>query len=66
MLCNHGLLIYLNYTVYVAIKKNPMKEQDLNKDHLLPVQMVSADHYISWDPVRLYHTKGKPDPSDMF
>ena len=28
--------------------------------------MVSADHYISWDPGRLYHTKGKPDPSDMF
>ena len=32
-----GLLIYLNYTVYGAIKKNPMKEQDLNKDYLMPV-----------------------------
>ena len=41
MLNNHGLLIYLNYTVYGAIKKNPMKEQELNKDHILPVQMVS-------------------------
>ena len=43
-----------------------MKEQDLKKDNLLPGQMVSADHYISRDPVRLYHTKGKSDPSDMF
>ena len=29
-----------------TIKKNPMKEQELKKDHLLPVQMMSADHYI--------------------
>ena len=29
-----------------TIKKNPMKEQELKKDHLLPGQMVSADHYI--------------------
>ena len=41
MLYNHGLLIYFNYTVYGAIKTNPMKEKELNKDHLLPVQMVS-------------------------
>ena len=41
MLCNRGLLIYLYYTVYVAIKKNPMKKQELNKDYLLPVHMVS-------------------------
>ena len=27
---------------------------------------MSADHYISWAPGRLYHTKGKSDPSDMF
>ena len=47
-------------------KNNPVKEQDLKKEHILPVQMVSADHYISRDPGRLYHTKGKPDPSDMF
>ena len=33
-----------------------MKEQELKKDHLLPVQMVSADHYI----------KGKSDQSEMF
>ena len=46
-------------------KKNPMKEQDLKKDHLLPGQMVSADHYILRDPDRLYHTKGKPYQSDM-
>ena len=42
-----------------------MKEQDLNKDHFLPGQMVSADHYISRAPGRLYHTKGRSDPSDM-
>ena len=43
-----------------------MKDQDLNKDHLLPGQMVSEDHCISRDPGRLYRTKGKPDPSDMY
>ena len=47
-------------------KKNPMKEQYLKKDHLLPGQMVSADHYILRAPGRLYHTKGKSDHSDMF
>ena len=52
--------------VYGEIKKNPMKDQDLNKDHLLPGQMVSADNYILRDPGRLYHTKGKSDKSDMF
>ena len=40
-------------------KNNPRNGQELNKDHLLPVQMVSADHYISRSPSRLYHTKGK-------
>ena len=49
-----------------AINKNPIKEQDLNNDHLLPGQMVSEDHYISRAPVRLYHTKGKSDQSDMY
>ena len=48
------------------IKKNPMKEQELKKDHLLPGQIESADHYISRDPGRLYHTKWKSDQSDMF
>ena len=37
-----------------TIKKNPMKDQELKKDHLLPGQMVSADHYISRAPGRLY------------
>ena len=32
------------------IKKNPMKEKELKKDHLLPGQMVSADYYISRAP----------------
>ena len=27
---------------------------------------MSADHYISQAPGRLYHTKGKSDKSDMF
>ena len=49
-----------------TIKKNPMKEQDIKKDHLLPGQMVSADHYILQAPVRLYHTKGKSDQCEMF
>ena len=43
-----------------------MKEQKLKKDHILPVQMVSADNYILRAPGGLYHTKGKSDQSDMF
>ena len=30
-----------------TIKNNPMKEKELNKDHILPGHMVSAYHYIS-------------------
>ena len=48
------------------MKHNPMKEQDLKKHHLLTVQMVSEDHYISRDTGRIYHTKYKSDPYDMF
>ena len=43
-----------------------MKEQELKTDHILPGQMVSAYHYISRAPGRLYHTKGESDQSDMF
>ena len=43
-----------------------MKEKELKKDHLLPGHIVSADHYISRAPGRLYHTKGKSDPSGMY
>ena len=43
-----------------------MKEQDINKDHLLPGHMVSADHYILRAAGRIYHAKGKSDPSDMY
>ena len=32
----------------------------------MPGQMVSSDQYISQDPGRLYHTKGKADPSETF
>ena len=45
---------------------NHMKDQEFIKDHILPGQMVSEYHYISRVPGRLYHTKGKPDPYDMF
>ena len=41
---------------YNTIKKNPLKEKYLKKDHILPGQMVSADHY----------TKGKSDQSDIY
>ena len=43
-----------------------MKDKQIKKDHLLPGHMVFADHYILRAPGRLYHTKGKSDPSDMF
>ena len=36
-----------------TIKKNPTKDQELKKDHLLPGQMVSADNYISRAPGRI-------------
>ena len=49
-----------------TINKNPMKDQELKKDHLLPGKMVSSDHYISQAPVRFNHTKGQSYPSDMF
>ena len=49
-----------------TIKNNPMKEQYLKKDHIMPVNLVSTDHYISRYPDRLYHTKGKSDPYEMF
>ena len=48
------------------IKKNPMKEQDIKRDNLLPGQMVSADHYIKRSPGRIYHKRLKSDPYDMF
>ena len=43
-----------------------MKEKELEKDCLLPVQMGSTDHYILQDPGRIYHTKGKYYPYEMF
>ena len=39
--------------------KDTMKEQDIKKYHLLTGHMVSADHYISRDPVNIYHTRCK-------
>ena len=39
-----------------TIKKNPMKDQELKRDHLLTGQMVSVYHY----------TKGKSDQYEMF
>ena len=43
-----------------------MKEKDINKYNLMTRQIVSADNYISHAPSRIYNTKGKSDPSDMF
>ena len=47
-------------------KKNNMKEKEIKKDHLLPGQMVYVYHYTSRAPGRLYYTKGKSYPSDIF
>ena len=69
MLRNRGFFIYFSYMVYGTIDNNPMKQQELNNDHLLPVQMVSTDHYILRTPGRLYQKKQKKsesDPSDMY
>ena len=49
-----------------TIKKNPMKETDIKKDHFHPIHMVYKDHCISWASGRLYHTKGNSYPSEMF
>ena len=43
-----------------------MKEQDLNKNHILSGHMVSEDHHISRSPGRLYQTKGKSNSSNTF
>ena len=42
-----------------------MNEQDIKKDNLLPVHMVSAYHYIFRAQYRLYHTKGESDTYNM-
>ena len=49
-----------------TINNNPMNDQEIKKDHLLPGNMVSTYHYISRAPGRIYHKKMKSDPSDMF
>ena len=43
-----------------------MKDQEFKNYHLLPGKNVSVDHYISRAPGRLYHRKGKSNPSEMF
>ena len=43
-----------------------MKEQDLNKENLLPRNMVSADNYFLRASGRLCHKKGKSYKSYMF
>ena len=54
------------YTKLNTIKNNPMKDQELKKDNLLPVHMLSSYHYILRATGRLYHTKVKSDTSDIF
>ena len=49
-----------------TIKKNLMKDQELSKDHLRTGNMVYEDQYISLASSRLYQTKGKSYPYDMF
>ena len=49
-----------------TIKKKNTKGGYIKKDHILTGQMVSADHYFLLSLVRLYHTKVKSDPSEMF
>ena len=63
--CDFGNGICLSNKVN-TINNNPMKEKELEKDCLLPVQMGSTDHYILQDPGRIYHTKGKYYPYEMF
>ena len=46
--------------------KKPVKEGELKKDLLLPGKIVSAYHYILQAKCRIYHTKGKSDPYDIF
>ena len=48
------------------IKNNTMRGGYFKKGNLLPVHMVSADHYILWDPDRLYSKKGESSPSEKF
>ena len=54
------------YNKVNTIKNNLTNEKELNKDHLLPGNMVSVDHYILRASGRIYHTTGKSDPSDIF
>ena len=49
-----------------TINSNHIKEQDIIKDNLLSVLMVSTYHYILQAPGRIYHTMGKSDPYDIF
>ena len=53
-------------TIIDIIKNNIMKEKDIKKYHILPVQMVFADHLISRDTGRIYHIRANPDPYEMF
>ena len=46
--------------------KNRMKDQKLKKDHNITGNMVSAYHYILRAPCRLYCTKSKLDPFEIF
>ena len=43
-----------------------MNNNILNKDHIMPQQIVSADHYIKLSPGWIYHTRGKSDPHYIY
>ena len=45
---------------------NTIKEQDTNKENIMPGQVVYVDHYTSQDSVRIYCMNGKSTPSKHF
>ena len=49
-----------------TIQKNPMKQKDLNTDHILPGQMVYSYQYILLSPGSLYRIKGESYIPEMF
>ena len=63
--CEFAKGFCLSNKVHIT-NNNNTKNKDIKKDQLQPVHIVFAYHYILRDPGRLYHTKGKSDPSEMF
>ena len=47
-------------------KKKNIKEQDINRDNILPIIVVFVDNYILQDPERLCYKNGRSDTSQTF